>query len=342
MTVFLKETGVPQTPKPKKKGILLLNLGSPLTPTAKHVRPYLREFLSDFRVVDMPAWKWQPILNLFVLTFRPKKSAEKYRLIWDKEHGSPLIYHSERMATKLQDLIRSEEGQEIPVLPCMTYQEPSVEGTMQKMKDLEVTELLAIPMFPQYASCASGAALDRLWKAMLVTYVMPSLRTISDFWDFEPWQDAVVNHIRSFWNERGSEPEHLLFSFHSQPMTQHLRGDVYVAQCVASAHALGKKLGLDPSRYSITYQSKFGRSEWISPSTQEVLVKMGKAGVKSVDVFSPVFICDCLETLEELGMECKKLFQDNGGGEYAHIPCLNDTDGWVEALHELVKGFVKE
>lgn len=314
----------------KRTAILLINLGSPDSTDTADVRRYLGEFLSDKRVVEMPSWQWQPILQGIILRTRPAKSAAKYREIWQPA-GSPLIVYSQSQAQKLQAAFNAQ-GHDIAVYCAMTYGNPSMDNVLQQMKKEGCTRIIAVPLYPQYASSSSGAALDALWRSLLKTRVQPAITTVGHFYDFMPYIQLLADNIRA----QRHEHSRLLFSFHGIPEAQHNAKDPYFHHCHATARAVAQLLDLHESQYTVAFQSRFGKAKWIDPCTQEVLPELAKKGVDCVDVVCPGFLSDCLETLEEIAMDCKELFLHAGGREYHYIPCPNDSDATIEMLYRLV------
>lgn len=329
MSFYSSSQDILKVPPQKKCGILLLNLGSPNTPDAVSVRPFLKEFLSDKRVIEMPAFKWQPILRGIILPFRSKTSAALYRKIW-QDDGSPLILHTHNLAMSLQQKLQ------IPVYEAMTYGNPSVFSVLQKVEQDKVNRLIVVPLFPQYASSSRGAALDALWRAVLKMRVQPSINVVPSFFDFVPYIQTIANRIELFWKTHG-KPQKLIFSFHGIPMKQHEAGDVYVAECTHTASEIAKTLGLSSEEYCLTFQSRFGRAAWVEPSTQDVLAKLPKDNIKNIDICCPGFVCDCLETLEEIAISGKKIFQNAGGENYRYIPCLNSQNDSAKMFSQLIK-----
>ncbi|MBQ5428825.1 MAG: ferrochelatase [Neisseriaceae bacterium] len=306
---------------------MLLNLGSPDDCEVPAVRRYLREFLSDRRVIEMPLALWRLILYGFILPFRPKQSGALYRKIWT-DKGSPLIVHTQNLAKDLQNQLNT------PVYAAMSYGNPSAVDIICQMKQDGITHIVALPLFPQYASSAAGAALDALWRALLKTRVQPALQTISAFYDFEPYIDALANNIK---NAQTPNADMLLMSFHGIPLAQHTAGDVYKAQCYKTAQLLADKLNLNEQQYRVVFQSRFGRAQWIEPCTQDILNGLPKQGIKNINICCPGFVCDCLETLEEIAISGKKIFINAGGERYHYIHCLNNTPNNVSMLKELLK-----
>ncbi|MBR7001403.1 MAG: ferrochelatase [Neisseriaceae bacterium] len=327
MALFLPEIGAVEQLSERKTGVLLLNLGSPDDCEVPAVRRYLREFLSDRRVIEMPPALWRLILYGFILPFRPKNSGALYRKVWT-DQGSPLIVHTQNLAKDLQNQINT------PVYAAMSYGNPSVVSAVQQMKQDGITHIVALPLFPQYASSAAGAALDALWRALLKTRVQPAVQTISAFYDFEPYIDALANNIK---NAQMPNADMLLMSFHGIPLAQHTAGDVYKAQCYKTAQLLADKLNLNEQQYRVVFQSRFGRAKWIEPCTQDILNELPKQGIKNINICCPGFVCDCLETLEEIAISGKKIFIDAGGKYYHYIHCLNDSENSVKMLAKLLK-----
>lgn len=333
--------------QPSRTGILLINLGTPQAPTAAALRPYLKEFLSDRRVVELPRALWWLILNGIILNTRPAKSAEKYASVW-REGGSPLKIATERLAHLLQTTLPSPAGRgaggegapsssppEVLVDYAMTYGQPSVESVVMKMKAQGCDRLLAVPLYPQYAASSTGSALDAVYRTLLKTRNMPELRTLRDYHDHPAYIAALKYSVEAHWAEHG-RPDLLLMSFHGTPKANFDQGDPYRHECLETGRLLGEALGLDDSQYRITFQSRFGKAEWLQPYTDKTLAELGKQKTKRLDVICPGFAADCLETLEEIAMEGKATFLTAGGGEFRYIPALNDRAEWVSALGEIV------
>jgi ferrochelatase len=343
-----------------KTGILLLNLGSPEAPTAAAVRPYLREFLSDPRVIDIPApLRWM-LLNVFILPFRPRKSAEAYAKVWTTE-GSPLLVHSRAFAAKVSALL----GDEYRVALGMRYGNPSVASALDELLREPLRELVIFPLYPQYASSSTGTAVEEALRALAPRWNIPPVRVASAFFDHPAWLAAMAGNAAP--RLAAFRPDHVLFSYHGLP-ERHIRksentdqangahvpghclaaGDAccasmnarnafcYRAQCFSTTRALVTRLGLDPARTSTAFQSRLGRTPWIKPYTDEALVALAKSGVKRLAVFSPSFVADCLETLEEMEIRGAESFRAAGGESLELIPALNSSDAWVRAAVEIL------
>ena len=330
--------------QPSRIGVLLINLGTPEAPTAQALRAYLKEFLWDRRVVEIPRPVWWLILNGIILNTRPGKSAQKYASIWRAE-GSPLKIYTERTATLLKGHMGERVRQPVVVEYAMRYGQPSVAARIAAMKAQGVDRLLVVPLYPQYAASSTGSALDAVWQALLHTRNPPEIRTLRSFHDHPGYIQALRQSIERFWAERG-RPEVLVMSFHGIPRRSLDLGDPYHCECQKTGRLLAEALGLAPEQFRITFQSRFGRAEWLQPYTAATLEKLGKAKTRRVDVVCPGFVADCLETLEEIGMEGKADFLQAGGGEYHYIPALNDRLTWINALTDLVQhhlaGWLKE
>jgi len=319
---------------PAKTGILLINLGTPDAPTAHALRPYLKQFLSDPRVVEIPKAIWWPILNGIILNTRPKKSAAKYASIWMKE-GSPLRVYTEKQTTLLQGYLGERTKAPFVVDYAMRYGNPSIAGVLHKLKEQNCQRILIVPMYPQYAASSTGTAFDDVFKEVLQMRNTPALRTIKHFHDNPGYIKALANNINEYWMKNG-RPEKLVMSFHGLPQFSLDKGDPYHCECHKTGRLLAQELGLKTEQYHLSFQSRFGKAEWLKPYTTATLKELGKQKTKRVDVVCPGFVADCLETLEEIAMEGKEDFQHAGGGEYHYIPCLNVRNDWMLALTDLV------
>jgi protoporphyrin/coproporphyrin ferrochelatase len=320
---------------PEKTAVLLINLGTPDAPTPAAVRRYLKEFLSDPRVIEIPRLAWWPILNGVILNTRPKQSAAKYQSIWLPE-GSPHKVYTERLTGAL----RAQLAQRAPDVPlivdyAMRYGNPSIPDVLQKLKEQNCQRILLAPLYPQYASSTVATALDAVFDAVRQMRNLPALRAIKHFPGDPGYIRTAAQNIRVYWAQYG-RPDKLVMSFHGLPRATLDRGDPYHCECLKSGRLIAEELGLDQDQYLITFQSRFGRAEWLKPYTAATLRELGKQKTGRVDVVCPGFITDCLETLEEINMEVRHEFIQAGGGEYHYIPCLNDRADWVEALADIV------
>lgn len=319
---------------PEKTGILLVNLGTPDAPTPQAVRRYLKEFLGDPRVVEIPRAIWWLILNGIILNTRPKKSAAKYASIWLKE-GSPLRVYTEKQATLLQGYLGERTKAPIAVEYAMRYGNPSIPEVMRKLKAQNCQRILVVPMYPQYAASTTATVNDIVFGELQQTRNTPALRTIKHFHDHPGYIKALAGNINEYWMKHG-RPEKLLMSFHGLPQYTLEKGDPYHCECQKTGRLLAQELGLKPGQFAVSFQSRFGKAAWLQPYTTATLKEWGSGKLKRVDVVCPGFVADCLETLEEIAMEGKEDFQNAGGGEYRYIPCLNDRNDWMLALTDLV------
>lgn len=311
-------------------GILLINLGTPATATAKAVRLYLKQFLSDPRVVEIPRALWWLILNGIILNTRPKASAAKYAKVWTSE-GSPLRVHAAKQAKLVQGYFANAAQPNVMVESGMRYGEPSIDAALARLKARGCTRILALPMYPQYAASTTASAFDALADSMRRMRNLPELRFVRNFHDDPGYIRALAGSVLAHWQTNG-RAEKLVMSFHGVPRYTLDKGDPYFCECQKTARLLAEQLGLKPEQYLVTFQSRFGKAEWLKPYTQPTLEKMAKDGTKSVDVICPGFVADCLETLEEIGMEVRDAFIANGGKSLNYIPCLNERHDFITAL----------
>lgn len=322
-----------------KVGILLINLGTPEAPTAGALRPYLKEFLSDPRVIEIPRIAWWPILNLIILNTRPKKSAEKYAQIWTKD-GSPLLVHTRAQAKLLQGYLGERTRTPLVIDFAMRYGQPSVASAIEKLKAQGCDRILALPLYPQYAASSTATALDAVFGALQAARNMPELRTVRHYHDHPGYIAALAQSVRDYWMQNG-RPDQLVMSFHGVPKFTLTKGDPYHCECQKTGRLLAEALNLTSDQYRVTFQSRFGKAEWLKPYTQPTLEELGHAGTGRVDVICPGFAADCLETLEEINMECRAAFLANGGKEFHYIPALNERPDWIRALADIALGHLQ-
>ena len=316
-------------------GVLVANLGTPQAPTAAAVRPYLREFLSDPRVIELPRWKWLPILHAFVLTRRPKVSAKLYETIWTPE-GSPLLLGTERVAAALERHLEPLVGEPLAFAVGMRYGEPSLAGAMRSLAERGCRRLLVLPLYPHYSATSTASVYDAVFAELSRWRWMPELRTISSFHDDPLLIKALAGSIREVWAHDG-EPEKLLFSFHGIPLSYFLAGDPYYCQCQKTARLVAERLELPDERWLVCFQSLFGKEEWLKPYTDRTVIGLGREGLASLDVVCPGFSIDCLETLEEIDGLNRELFTKAGGGRFRYLPALNERPDQIEMLGQLVR-----
>jgi ferrochelatase len=294
------------------------------------VRRYLREFLSDPRVVQVPRPLWWLILNLFVLPFRPAKSARKYALIW-KPDGSPLRIYSERQAQLLRGYLGERLRTQVPVVAGMRYGKPSIEEGLAELKLRECTRILVLPLYPQYAGSTTASAEDALHRGLRKWKPPPEIRVVQDFHNHRAYVKAIAKSVNDYWFKHG-RPDRLLMSFHGLPRAVVAAGDPYEAQCLETGRLIATELGWNDARTQVTFQSRFGAQEWLQPYTDKTLAAFGRDEVGRVDVICPGFAADCLETLEEIAIEGRKTFLDAGGKDFHYIPTTNDLPPWMTAI----------
>lgn len=325
------------SPKPdavSKIAVVLANLGTPEAPTPSAVRRYLKQFLSDRRVVEIPRFFWWFALNGFILPLRAKKSASKYAAIWTKE-GSPLMVHAQKQAKLLRGYL-GERGHDVLVAHAMRYGEPSLSSVLDRLKQEGCGRILILPAFPQYCGATTASVFDAVFEHCSRQRDLPELRLVKDFHDHERYIAALRDSVFSHWESHG-RPDRLLMSFHGMPEKSRLRGDPYHEQCQQTARLLAGQLRLSPEQYQVSFQSRFGRARWLQPYTSETLDSLARAGVRRVDVICPGFVCDCLETLEEIAIEGQQAFLTAGGREFHAIPCLNESSSWLHALAQIAE-----
>jgi ferrochelatase len=321
-------------PQPRQSArgpaVLLINLGTPDSPTPQAVRRYLKQFLSDPRVIEIPRAIWLPVLHAFVLNTRPAQSAKKYASIWHP-NGSPLRVHTERQAQVLGERL----GPQVRVEFAMRYGEPSIPGTLARLKAEGCERVLLFPLYPQYAASTTASAVDDVAEFLRSTRNIQEIRLVKEFHDHPAYIGALAGLVREHW--QSGQADRLLMSFHGLPRYTVARGDPYSKQCHRTARLLAERLGLAEGEWQTAFQSRFGRTEWIEPYTASMLSDYGRRGLHRVDVVCPGFVADCLETLEEIGIEGRKIFLDSGGREFRLLPCLNERAEWIDALAAIAR-----
>jgi len=315
-------------------GVLLVNLGTSAAPTPAAVRRYLAEFLWDPRVVEIPRPLWWLILHGVILRFRPAKVARAYEAIWTPQ-GSPLLSISGRLADVLQQRLSEKIPQRIEVALGMRYGEPSIEKALQSLRARGLRRLLVVPHYPQYSATTTASIFDAVTAVLQGWRWLPELRFIQHYHDHPGYIQALAESVRQHWEGR-PQPEKLLMSFHGIPRRYFLAGDPYYCECQKTARLLADELGLNETQWQLTFQSRVGSEPWLQPYTDKTLVAWGKEKLASVDVICPGFSIDCLETLEEINQQDRKIFQSHGGGEFSYIAALNDSPAQVELLTELI------
>lgn len=320
--------------QPPRAGVLMINLGTPDAPERGDLRRYLKEFLSDPRVVEFPRVLWWLILNLVILNVRPARSAEAYRKIWT-DQGSPLLVYT-RGLVKAVSRQAAERWSRAPIIEvAMRYGKPSIPAALRRLHEAGVYRLLVLPMYPQYSGSTTGSTFDAVAQELTGWRWVPELRFANGYHDATLYIDALAERIQRAWRlQRG---ELLLMSFHGVPERYLTQGDPYHCQCHATARFLAEKLDLSPDQWQVVFQSRFGREAWLQPYCDETLKSLPARGVRSVDVVCPGFAVDCLETLEEIAMQNRELFEEAGGESFQYIPCLNDEASHSELVLNLIE-----
>jgi len=318
-----------------KIGVLVTNLGTPQAPKPKALRKYLKEFLSDPRVVEAPRWLWWCALNLVILNIRPKRSAKAYETVWT-EQGSPLMFHTKAQADKIREQLNATYGDKIVVEFAMRYGEPSMSHVIDKMLNEGVEKLVVLPLYPQYSATTTASTFDALAKEFTQRRLIPELRFINHYHDFPPYIDALARKIEQHWQVNG-RCDKLILSYHGIPKRHLTNGDPYHCECYKTSRLLAERLGLNDDEYMTTFQSRFGREEWLTPYTDHTLQALPEQGVKSVQVVCPGFSSDCLETIEEIGIENRDYFMEAGGEKFEYIEALNSDDNHIDALVKLIE-----
>ena len=318
-----------------KIGVLISNLGTPEAPTKPALKPYLKQFLSDPRVVEVPKLIWWCILNLIILNIRPKRSAEAYATVWT-EDGSPLLTHTKNQAAALQAKFDAYSPGKYIVGYAMRYGQPSVENAMNALLEQGARKVVVLPLYPQYCASTTGSTFDALAADLTTRRWLPDLRFISHYHDDARYIACLAESIKAHWAAHG-RTDKLVFSYHGIPKRYLKNGDPYHCECHKTTRLVAESLGLDKSEYMTTFQSRFGREEWLTPYTDETLKGLPAQGVKSLQVICPGFSSDCLETIEEIGEENMEYFMENGGETYQYIPCLNSDDAHIDMLFSLLQ-----
>ncbi|MBW7884462.1 MAG: ferrochelatase [Caldilineaceae bacterium] len=315
-------------------GILLTNVGTPASPTARDVRPYLAQFLGDRRVIEWPRWLWLPVLHGIILRTRPRRSARLYARIWT-DAGSPLLDYLRRQAAGLQELLAARSSLPVKVAVGMRYGAPSIASALRELDAAGARRILVFPLFPQYSATTTATTLDAVFDELKRWRWMPELRTINHYHDDEGYLAALEASVRESWAEHG-QGQRLLLSFHGVPQSYVDNGDPYYVECQETARLLAGRLNLQEGAWGYAFQSRFGPVEWLRPYTSDVLAQWGQERLQSVDVICPGFSADCLETVDEIAHEGRETFQEAGGGRFTYIPALNARPDHIEALGRIV------
>ncbi len=325
-------------------GVLVANLGTPDNYTYWPMRRYLNEFLSDKRVVDIASWKWQPLLQLIILTKRPFSSGEAYKSIWNHAQGeSPLLTITKDQTAALKQTLRDTYGDNVEVDFCMRYGNPSTKSKVKELIAKGCDKIVFFPLYPHYAGATSATANDEFFRALMKEKWQPSARTVPAYFENESYIDALAQSVERAY-EGIERPDILVCSYHGMPIRYLMEGDPYHCQCQKTTRLLKERLGWDDTEITTTFQSVFGREEWLKPYTVEEVARLAEAGKKKIAVIAPAFSADCIETLEEINEEIKESFEEAGGEQFTYIPCLNDEPAHIAALAEIIgdnlKGWV--
>lgn len=320
-----------------KIGVLVANLGTPDGYDYWSMRRYLGEFLSDQRVIDYPSWKWQPLLQLIILSKRPFSSGANYRKIWNCElNESPLMTITRAQVAKLSSSLGDRYGDKVMVEFCMRYGNPSTKEVVRRMVASGCEKILFMPLYPQYAGATSATANDQFFRALMSEKRQPAIRTVAEYFDHPLYVEALARSVERAYARLDHRPDVLVASYHGMPKRYLMEGDPYHCQCQKTSRLLRERLGWEAGAIDTTFQSVFGPEEWLRPYTVEHVAELAKAGKRRVAVISPAFSADCIETLEEIQGEIAEAFHHAGGESFTYIPCLNDDDVHIAALSEIV------
>ena len=321
--------------RPERIGVLLVNLGTPDTADTKGVRDYLREFLSDPRVIEDQGVRWKLLLNGIILRIRPARKARDYRKIWNNEKNeSPLKTITRAQADKLAAAISDHDH--VVVDWAMRYGNPSIRSRIEALTAQGCDRLLVVPLYPQYSAATSATVCDEVFSVLSEMRAQPTLRVTPPYYDDPDYIEALAVSVDAHLKTLPFQPELIVASFHGMPQKYIDQGDPYQAQCIATTDALRKRLGLEASKLILTFQSRFGFDQWLQPYTDKTIEQLAKDGTRRIAVVMPGFSADCLETLEEIAQENAEIFRHNGGEQFAAIPCLNDSDAGMDVIRQLV------
>lgn len=315
-------------------GVLVTNLGTPDEPKPKALKRYLKEFLWDPRVVEVPRPIWWCILNGVILNIRPRRSAAAYKEVWT-DQGSPLLLHTQAQTAALRERLQHRFGDNVMIEFAMRYGNPSITSVIERMQQAGVRRLLVLPLYPQYSGATTASTFDAVAEDFRTRRWLPELRMVNHYHDDSAYIDALAASVEAHWKHHG-RADRLLMSYHGVPKRYLLQGDPYFCECHKTSRLLAERLGLEPGSWMTTFQSRFGREEWLKPYTDETLKAFPQQGVKSVQVICPGFSADCLETIEEIGQENREYFMESGGERYEYIPALNAEPAHIDALEKLI------
>ena len=331
----------PAIPK-YKTGVLLANLGTPDHYSYWPMRRYLSEFLSDRRVIDYSPWKWQPLLQLIILTKRPFSSGEAYKSIWNEEKGeSPLMTITRDQTSKLAESLHERYGDQVMVDYCMRYGNPSTKSKVREMVQAGCTRILFFPLYPHYAGATSATANDQFFRALMDETWQPTARVVEPYYENTQYIEALAQSVEAAYAKIEDRPDILVVSYHGMPKRYLMQGDPYHCQCQKTTRLLKERLGWDDTEITTTFQSVFGPEEWLKPYTVNHVAELAKQGKKKIAVMAPAFSADCIETLEEINEEIRESFEEAGGKQFSYIPCLNDNDAHIQALSGIIQDNLK-
>ena len=320
--------------QPDKIGVLITNLGTPEAPTKSALKRYLKQFLSDPRVVEFPRFLWWLVLNLIILNVRPKRSAKAYKGVWTKD-GSPLLLHTKAQGLALAEQFKQSHGDTVVVEFAMRYGQPAIDTVIQAMLEQGVSKLIVLPLYPQYSASTTASTFDAISDDFRQRRLIPELRFISHYHDKPAYIEALANKVKAHWHTHG-RADKLIMSYHGVPKQYLLDGDPYFCECHKTSRLLAEALALKEDEHATAFQSRFGRQEWLQPYCDKTLQALPEQGVKSVQIICPGFSADCLETIEEIDIENRQYFLDAGGERFEYIPALNSDDGHITFLHGLI------
>lgn len=321
-----------------KVGVLLANLGTPDNYDYWSMRRYLNEFLSDRRVIDYSPWKWQPLLQLIILTKRPFTSGAAYKSIWNHEaRESPLLTITKQQTQKVKQAMQNRYGNQVMVDFCMRYGNPSAKSKVRAMIDAGCQKILFFPLYPHYAGATSATANDQFFRVLMEEKWQPAARTVEPYFQHPMYIDALAQSIERAYSKIEARPDILLCSYHGMPTRYLTQGDPYHCHCQKTTRLLKERLGWDDTQITTTFQSRFGPEEWLQPYTVEEVARLAESGKKNIAICAPAFSADCIETLEEINEEIKESFEAAGGQHFTYIPCLNDDDAHIAALGQVIE-----
>ncbi len=324
--------------KSRKTGVLLANLGTPDHYSYWPMRRYLNEFLSDKRVIDYPWWRWQPILQLMVLTKRPFTSGAAYKSIWNHDLGeSPLMTITKAQTAALEGMLQERFGDRVMVDFCMRYGNPSTSSKVREMVQAGCSRILFFPLYPQYAGATTATANDAFFRALETEKHQPAVRTVPPYYNHPAYMEALAASVREAYAKMSDKPDILVVSYHGMPERYREEGDPYFSQCIATTRLLQAELGLNDDEITSTFQSQFGPEEWLRPYTVDEVARLARNGKKKIAVVAPAFSADCIETLEEINEEIQDSFIKAGGEQFTYIPCLNDRPDHIGALATVIE-----